>query len=199
MRKQTRWTLLGAGLTAAAGLAGYFKLRGCAVERPDYRVREKDGAAEVRDYPELLVVETTETGAREPSLRTGFRRLADYIFAKDRDGRKIPMTVPVLSDNAIDSRRWRTRFVMPARFRRETLPDPTPEVEIAVVPARRVGVIRFKGKATDAVLRDKERELRDWLAMHGHDPMGTAEHAYYDPPMKPARLRRTEVILPLRR
>ncbi|MBR0551909.1 SOUL family heme-binding protein [Stakelama marina] len=198
MRKNTGWALLGAGVAAVAGIGGYLVARERSVEQPSYRTRDKDKAIEIRDYPELLVAETTVTGAREQSLRQGFRRLASYIFAKDRDGDKIAMTAPVLSDNHDDSRRWRTRFIMPAKLRRGSVPPTDADVQFERIPARRVAAIRFNGKPTDELLRDKERELRSWLAMKGYIPVGPVEHAYYNSPMVPARLRRNEVLLPLR-
>ena len=153
-----------------------------------------------------MVAETTDIGDRATSLRSGFRRLAGYIFAKHRGGSgqggaddsPIAMTAPVLTDRA-EAGVWRTRFVMPARYRRHMLPRPGSGVTIASLPARRVAAIRFAGRAGDDALNAHERDLRLWLARHKFRPVGAAEYAFYNSPMVPAPLRRNEVLIPIER
>ena len=193
---------------AAAGAAAYVLYEKQATPRPDYQVAEGDGDIELRDYPALLVAETWATGLRADALNTGFETLAAYIFAKrpgaHDDGKRIAMTSPVLSDRDMEivdqqapPRGWRTRFVMPATYTRETLPPPGDGIEIDEVPARRVAAIRFPGYATDAGLADHEARLREWVVARGLTVIGDVEYAYYDSPMIPGPLRRNEVILPV--
>jgi len=193
-----RYALYGAagfGLIAAAG-AAFFVYREKSVEKPRHRVLEQDGQFEVRDYPELLVAEAKVAGDRGFALDRGFEQLADYIFAKSRDGQKVSMTAPVLSASA-GGEDWTTRFVMPAHFTRETLPEPDPGITITTVPARKVAVIRFAGVANEAQLADYEAQLRHWIGAKKYKPAGEAERAFYNSPMIPAPLRRTEVLIPI--
>jgi hypothetical protein len=192
-----RWSRIALGVAglAAAG-AAYFLYNERNVEKPAYRRVDADGPIELRDYPELLVAETLDDGARDAALDAGFGRLAGYIFAKSRGGEAIAMTAPVLSDGA--DGRWRTRFVMPAQYSRATLPPPGPGVTIEKVPARRVGAIRFNGRATEGALAAKEDQLREWLAERGLEPAGPAEYGFYNPPFTPPPMRRNEVLIPLR-
>ena len=44
----------------------------------------------------MIVAETVKSGYHEKARRIGFETLADYIFANNRSGKKIPMTAPVL-------------------------------------------------------------------------------------------------------
>src|SRR5215204_461538 len=124
MRKDV---MAGAAVGAALlGGAAFYYLRERAHEEPDYRALETDGDHQIRDYPALIVAETVVHGARRESLDEGFSILADYLFARSREGEKLAMTVPVMQDSgdpmASDpplfdddlEGAWRTRFVMPA-------------------------------------------------------------------------------------
>jgi effector-binding domain-containing protein len=187
--------LVGGLVGVAAAAYGLFVWRERQNEVPEYRLVEADGEIEVRDYPELLVAEAAAGGERTAALNAGFRKLARYIFAEDREGEGIAMTAPVLSDRAGPA--WRIRFVMPAEYRRETLPPPGPGVEITTLPARRVAAIRFSGRATDQRLRAKEAELRAWLEQKGKTPGDDLSYAFYNSPYVAPALRRSEVLIEL--
>ena len=124
MRKEM---LAGATAVGAAliGGAAFYYLRERQTGEPDFRPLESDGDYQIRDYPAMIVAETVVEGPRRHALNQGFRILADYIFAKSRDGEKLEMTVPVMQDPGdpmasdpplFDDElegAWRTRFVMP--------------------------------------------------------------------------------------
>lgn len=187
--------IAGAVCAAAVGGAAWFYARELATEKPRYEELERDGAFSVRRYPALTVAETMQSGTRSRALGSGFGLLADYIFAESRGGREIAMTAPVLAEPA--GSQWRIRFVMPAEAVAAGLPSPGAGVSLADLPTRTVAVVRFAGRADDALLGRKERELRSWLAAHGHNPVGVAEHAFYNSPMIPGPLRRNEVMFEL--
>ncbi|MES2442941.1 MAG: heme-binding protein [Pseudomonadota bacterium] len=188
--------MVGAGVAAAvaAGL-GYLLLS--HDKEPDFATVERDGAFSVRDYPRLVVAETVSQGLRESALSRGFVALAGYLAGTGRNGRRIPMTVPVLADGDDDGRGWRTRFVMPARLSPEALPAPGNGIVIRALDARRLAAVRFAGEANDDALAAHEDELRGWIAEHGHRAAGPAEHAFYNSPLTPGPLRRNEVLIPL--
>ncbi|HEY0116612.1 MAG TPA: heme-binding protein [Allosphingosinicella sp.] len=187
--------LAGVGLLAVAG-AGYYVYREKSIEKPRHKVLETDGQFEVREYPELLVAEASVAGDRDFALDQGFGKLADYIFAKSRDGQKVSMTAPVLSSTAGNGA-WLTRFVMPSHLTRETLPQPDQGVRIGSIPARKVAVVQFAGTADEAVLAEREAQLRSWVGAKKFTPAGEPERAFYNSPYMPGPLRRTEVLIPL--
>ncbi|MCW3845919.1 heme-binding protein [Sphingomonas sp. LB-2] len=189
--------LVGAGVAAAIAAGLGYALLAAQDDETEFKTLEREGAFSVRDYPRLLVAETVSLGMRESALSRGFLALADYICGKDRDGARIPMTVPVLFDGDDDGRGWRTRFVMPARYTVETLPAPGEEVAIRSLPARRIAAVRFAGEASDAVLDAHEDALRGWMRGHRLRAAGPVEHAFYNPPFTPGLLRRNEVLIPL--
>ncbi|WP_315760925.1 heme-binding protein [Sphingomonas sp. Y38-1Y] len=189
-----RTQIIGGGIAAAAvaGATAWWLTR---TPTPDYTLVLKDGAIEVRAYGVLPIVEATAPGDRDAALGTGFRALADYIFAKSRSGERIGMTAPVLADR--DGDRWRTRFVLPPRYLDMAPPEPGPDVATTTIPARRVAAIRFPGRANDALLAEKEAALREWLEGYGLRPTGDPEYAFYNAPAVPGPLRRNEVLLPV--
>jgi effector-binding domain-containing protein len=186
--------LIGGLMGVAAAAYGFFVWREKQNEVPDYQLVEAEGDIEIRDYPELLVAEAAAAGERTAALNAGFRKLARYIFAEDREGEGIPMTAPVLSEPGGPG--WRTRFVIPAELSREELPPPGPGVEIVAVPPRRVAAIRFSGRATDQRLRAKEAELKAWLERKGK-AAGAVSYAFYNSPYVAPALRRNEVMIEL--
>ena len=206
-----RKTML-AGAAAGAtmlGAAVIYYFREKATPGPDYRVLSSEGDLEIRAYPAIIVAETVVRGPRKAALKEGFRILADYIFAKSRDGEALPMTVPVLQDggdpmasdppvfNDSVEGGWRVRFVMPKGRTRGNLPAPPQAIELVEIPARRVGAVKFAGVADDHRLAEHEDRLRGWLSRRDERAEAEAEYAFYNSPMIPPPLRRSEVLIPL--
>jgi DNA gyrase inhibitor GyrI len=204
------------GLVAGAALAGAALIGGAfyifqerQTEEPDFRAIRTDGDFQIRDYPAMTVAETIVQGPRKAALGQGFGIIADYIFAKSRPGEKIAMTVPVIQDPGdpmasdpplFDDElegAWRTRFVMPGGRPAGDLPDPPDGIELVEVPARKVAVVSFSGRADDDMLADAEDRLRGWLARNAEQGAAEPEYAFYNSPVIPGPLRRNEVWLAL--
>ena len=209
-KTMSRSLAAGAALAGAALLgAAIYYWREKQTEEPDYRALLTEGDFQIRDYPEMVVAETLVDGPRKEALDEGFRRLADYIFAKSREGEELPMTVPVMQDSgdpmASDpplfddglEGAWRTRFVMTAGRTEEELPEPPEGVELITLPQRRVGVVSFAGRPDEEGLAREEDRLRGWLARQGETMAAEPEYAFYNSPMIPPPLRRSEVLIPL--
>ena len=70
-------------------------LSGCSVfgirseETPKYKVIQKSGDSEVRNYEPYIVARTYEKGDYKAASRRAFRRLAGYIFGRSLSTRKI--------------------------------------------------------------------------------------------------------------
>ena len=208
MRKEV---LAGAAAVGAALVGGAFLyyLREKQTEEPDYRTLATDGDFQIREYPPLTVAETLVHGPRGEALGEGFRKLADYLFAKSRSGEKLAMTVPVMQDagdpmasdpplfdDALEGA-WRTRFVMPTGRDLDNLPPAPDGVELVDLDQRRVAVVSFAGRPDDRGLAEQEDRLRGWLARRGETSEAEPEYAFYNSPVIPGPLRRNEVWLPL--
>ncbi len=187
---------------------------GCIVakiQEPHYVTQLREGDFEIRQYGARVVAETTVIGEWNDAGNEGFRRLAGYIFGKNRPGAKIamtapvaqalqktnagvklPMTAPVAQHRDGDS--WTVAFTMPDGETLGTLPAPEDSrVVLREVPPARVAVVRFSGRWTDANMKEHEAELRRWTTNRRLTVIGEAEVNRYDPPFKPWFLRRNEV------
>lgn len=199
---------------AAAVAAFALGATGCAavarVEEPAFATTAREGDFEVRRYGPRVVAKTEVEGDWSAAGNEGFRRLAGYIFGKNHRsteiamtapvgqsrGASIPMTAPVGQRRGGDA--WTVTFTMPAGASLDTLPTPDdPRVVLEVSPAVDVAVVRFSGRWTEAIMRDKTEALRTWVASRRLRVLGEPEVNRYDPPFKPWFLRRNEVWLPV--
>ena len=208
MRKELVAGAAAVGAALIGGAALYY-VREKQTEEPDYRALATDGDFQIRDYPAITVAETVVEGPRKQALSDGFGVLADYIFAKSRDGEKLAMTVPVMQDAGdpmasdpplFDDELeggWRTRFVMPDGREAKELPKPPEGIELVEIPPRKVAVVSFTGRPDDRELASQEDRLRGWLARRGETSEAEPEYAFYNSPVIPGPLRRNEVWLAL--
>ena len=86
---------------------------------------------------------------------------------------------------------------MPEGRTRANLPEPPEAIEFVEIPARRVGAVKFTGVANDDRLAEHENRLRGWLSRREERTESEPEYAFYNSPMIPPPLRRTEVLIPL--
>ena len=179
------------------------------VEQAGYAGVQREGAFEIREYDELVVVETTESGQLETAQSRAFRRLFDYISGNNRTRTKVSMTAPVLQepesttiamtapviqDEVADG--WRMAFVLPSKYTFETAPRP--EDERVVLRRHRGGrfaVVRFSGSLDEAVMRTQAARLQQWITDQGLEAISAPRSAAYDPPFTIPFLRRNEIMI----
>jgi hypothetical protein len=181
-----------------------------ATEEPRFTLVLHDGAFEVRDYPTLVVAETTVTGSRERAASSAFERLAGYIFGGNTPrgatasetaptrGERFAMTAPV-TQSPVSANNWVVQFFMPDGSRLAAMPTPRdPSVRLREEPARRVAVLRFSGAPNADDLQRRSAELLGMVQARGLRTNGAAPiYAFYDPPWTLAFLRRNEVMVVL--
>ncbi|RYD87594.1 MAG: heme-binding protein [Sphingomonadales bacterium] len=185
--------MIGGGVAAAVATGIGYLLLSRDEKAAAFRTVSREGAFSIRDYPKLWVAETVIEGMRESAVACGLGKLAEYLFGRSGGSR---LTIPVLADGDEDGRGWRTRLVMPARIHPENL-EPEEGVSLRALPPRRIAAVRFTGENDDHALGTHEAELRRWMKAHGLRAAGPVEHAFYNSPLTPARLRRSEVLIPL--
>ncbi|NOU30407.1 MAG: heme-binding protein [Polyangiaceae bacterium] len=183
-----------------------------AVKEPTYSVIQRDGAFELREYGPRVVAETRVDLDWDDAGSEGFRRLAGYIFGKNKGRAKIAMTAPVGQRTApaggakiamtapVAQRRagsaWTVAFTMPEGETLGTLPEPEDSrVVLRALPKVRVAVVRFRGRWTAENMNERTEALRAWAAVRGVAVSGDAEVNRYDPPWIPWFLRRNEIWL----
>jgi hypothetical protein len=181
------------------------------VEQPEYEVLEALGPIEIRQYGPRLAAETDMGSGSgvEDGQYEAFMRLADFIFAKNRQGPEVAMTAPVAVESATQPIAMTApvemtlgdegrvmRFFMPAAYTVETLPRPGDDrVRIVTVPAQTLAVLRFSGEATDEEVAKRKTELLAGLQGSHWRPVGEPGFFGYDPPVTPPQQRRNEVVV----
>lgn len=158
-------------------------------ESAPYKVLKRDGSFELREYPALMVAQTSMQNADN-----GFMRLFRYIDGQNASQQKIPMTTPVFFSGRETNRIM--SFVMPENMNREKLPDPKDQsVTLQKIPGGTFAVYRFSGGRNAANQTEAASKLETWLTAQKLSSNGELIYAYFDPPWTPSFFRRNEVML----
>lgn len=183
-----------------------------STEIPAYRVAQRDGDIEIREYPALVAAEVSVGGERNSAVREGFRLLAGYIFGGNDGGRRIAMTAPVMQQPQPGTRiamtapvmqteaggSWTVGFIMPSSWTFDTLPRPNdPQVQLRPVAPTRTAALRFSGLTREPDIIRRTERLEAYLTQHGLKPAGAPTLARYDPPWQPWFMRRNEILIEL--
>jgi len=197
MRRRTRNAELLIAGAAGIGLIGLglWQLQRLFAPQPKYDVELRDAARdfEVRIYPALKTAATEVDATWDQALDEGFGRLARFIFGANANHTKLPMFAPVLGTG--DKFGYRLSFVLPDQA---DLPRPEDaRIQLRDIPARKVGVVRFRGRYNAYNLAVHKKDLAHALAVHHMKPRGEAVFAGYDPPSTLPLLRRNELWVEL--
>jgi hypothetical protein len=203
--------LLQAIAAAAAMLSFAVTPASADTEEPRFTVVETIGAIEIRQYGPRLAAEVVVQGDEEDARNDGFRPLADYIFGNNKARTKIAMTAPVAQERSEkiamtapvaqtrDGTGWRVRFFMPAKYTRDTLPQPNnPAVRIVEVPPETMAVIRFSNSRSSEAIAKQTAALLGTLATSRWTVAGAPVTWLYDPPWTLPFFRRNEVAVPVK-
>jgi hypothetical protein len=169
-----------------------------AVEEPAYQILTSEAPFEHRRYAGFVVAETVLPGDFDAASRTGFRRIASYIFGDNvsdsGNSRKIAMTAPVTVTPAETG--WRLHFVLPSDEKLDTLPRPNnSQVNLRRVEAHEVVAIRFSGWTTAAAIRENTEKLQQWAAARQLVLKGAPQVARYNDPFTLPWRRRNEILI----
>ncbi|KAL4269515.1 hypothetical protein GQ457_03G046050 [Hibiscus cannabinus] len=165
------------------------------LETPRYQILKRTANYEVRKYAPFIVV---ETNGDKLAGSSGFNAVAGYIFGKNSTAEKIPMTTPVFTQ-ALDpeSSDVSIQIVLPLEKDISSLPDPSQEtVNLRKVEGGIAAALKFSGKPTDDVVREKEKALRSSLIKDGLKPkVGCLFARYNDPGRTWSFTMRNEVLI----
>lgn len=175
-------------------------------EKPKYKIIEKEGKIEIREYGSMVVAQTQVEGERKAAIREGFRRIAAYIFGENSSSEKVAMTAPVLQEGSdqsvitepggqeINNVCWTVCFVMPTKFTLRTLPKPKDDrVHLRQLDRRWIATIRFSGETDTANLRSHLALLIAFLQERQVKAQSNPIFAFYNPPWTLPALRRNEI------
>jgi hypothetical protein len=191
-------------------VAGLATPTAMATEEPPFKLREKDGSFELREYSAYVVAETRVEAGFEDAGGIAFQRLFRYISGGNVAQREIAMTAPVTQSRGekismtapvsqvADGTAYVVAFTLPSAYTLSTAPKPLdPTVQIRQVPAQLVACWRYSGRWTAENYREHEALLRDRIAARGLVVGGAPVLARYNPPFTPWFMRRNEVLIPV--
>ena len=181
------------------------------IETPKYKVIEKEGRLEIRQYPPQIVAETLVQADFDKSGNIAFRRLFKYISGRNRTKQSIAMTAPVNQKEAAQKiamtapvtqqkskENYTVSFLMPAKYSLQTLPVPLdPNVVIKQIPARTLAAIRYSGTWSQKRYENHKAKLLEFIQKKERKRTGEPIFARYDPPFQLWFLRRNEVLIPI--
>jgi hypothetical protein len=185
-----------------------------STEQPAYETIKRDGDYEVRRYNGYILAQIDVKSDFDDALYQGFRALFDYITGHNKARSKIPMTVPVAEEVRGGSESipmtapvtaettgegiYRISFVMPGRYTLDTLPWPdNKDIHFREVGDHNSAIIQFSGHSHESRVREKTRQLEDWMLANDLVPKSGFRLARYDPPWVPGFMRRNEVMVDL--
>ncbi len=194
-------------------------LSGCSLvgirsaEEANYSVLKNQDQFEVREYEALVIAETMVDASFDEAGNIAFKRLFGYISGDNVAASEIAMTAPVM---ALDENRssgekismtapvtgqksgpgWRFAFVLPAQYTLETAPAPSnTDVSLALVPARKVAVMRYSGTWSESSYETNLKTLEEWMRQNQLESDSLPRVAGYDPPWTLPFLRRNEIMI----
>jgi SOUL heme-binding protein len=183
-----------------------------AIEEPRFKVLEKDGSFELREYSAYIVAETRVEAGFEDAGSLAFQRLFRYISGNNVAQQKIAMTAPVTQSGSekikmtapvsqvADGSAYLVAFSLPSTYTLATVPKPLdPTVRIRQVPAQLIACWRYSGRWTESNYRDHEVLLRERINSRELIARGDPVLARYNPPFTPWFMRRNEVLIPVAR
>lgn len=162
-------------------------------ESPDYTMKEKEGAFEIREYQEYYVVKYKEN--EDPMISGGFQTLFRYISRNNEKETKISMTVPVIEKKEEDL--YTMSFVLPKEHHQDIPLPKDRRLQIEKVQRGIYATITYSGVSTAKVENEQELRLHEWLTKKGYRASGETRVAYYNPPFVPGLFRRNEIWIPV--
>jgi hypothetical protein len=179
-------------------------------EETPFQVVDRIGRVEVRRYDRRAAVETTVEAEDHSKARSAaFGILADYIFGKNHDRRRIAMTAPVATGDGREMAMTTPvetysagpdmltmRFFLPAEITPANAPLPDDQrVRLVEVSEETLAVLGFSGTWTDEHLLNKREELTRSVGTSTWHAEGRPFWLFYDPPFAIPFLRRNEVAV----
>ncbi|KAM0974551.1 hypothetical protein ACFX13_017994 [Malus domestica] len=167
------------------------------LETPKYEILKRTADYEVRKYAPYLVVEGP---VDKLSGSAGFGDVTGYIFGKNSKMEKIPMTTPVFTEASdAELSKVSIKLCLPLDKDISSLPDPNQEtISLKKVEGGIAAVVKFSGKPTEEIVREKEKVLRASLIRDGLKPKeGCSLARYNDPGRTWSFMLRNEVLIGL--
>jgi predicted transcriptional regulator YdeE len=178
------------------------------IEKAGYKVIDKEGKFEIRQYKPQIVAETVVDADFDEAGNMAFRRLFNYISGGNRKKESIAMTAPVSQKSGSEKiamtapvnqqeseGNYVVSFMMPSKYTMETLPEPLDSsVRLRQIPARKIAAVRYSGSWNRTRYERKKNLLEEFIKKKGLRIKGQDIFARYDPPFQIPFFRRNEAL-----
>lgn len=163
------------------------------IETPQYKVLKTIDDVEIRQYPKMIVAQTTlANSSMEKNMSNGFRTIANYIFGGNDSNQKIAMTAPVVVKMSDTMTMY---FVMPSQYKKDQLPKSTSgKVHIMEEGEKILAVITFGGFSSDEKIEIHRKKLEILLNQNHIKTIGSYIYMGYNAPWDVIN-RRNEVAI----
>jgi hypothetical protein len=163
------------------------------IETPQYTIIKSIGEVEIRQYPKMIVAQTTLTDTTlDKNMNNGFRTIAGYIFGSNNSNKKIAMTAPVVVKMGDTTTMY---FVMPRQYKKDELPTPnSPNVKILEEGEKILAVITYSGFSDEEKVETHREKLKNVLIQHKINTVGEYLYMGYNAPWDVIN-RRNEVAI----
>ena len=173
----------------------FYSFRFRNIETPKYKVIKTLGGVEIREYPQMILAQTSlPKSDYNTEGNNGFRTVAGYIFGGNQSQQKIAMTAPVImkmGDSASMS------FVMPSEYSLKDLPSPSNnQVKLVSEGSKVLAVVRFGGFSNSEKIKQNADLLYSVLDSNGLKHRGELLYLGYNSPWDVTN-RRNEVAVEL--
>jgi hypothetical protein len=158
-----------------------FSFKTGQIEMPQYTVLKKYGEVEIRQYPKMVVAQTTlPDTAMDKNMNNGFRTIAGYIFGGNDSNQKIAMTAPVVMTMGDTATMY---FVMPKQYKKDQLPKPSSsKVKIVEEGEKVLAVITFGGFSSAEKVETYRQKLATILTQQNIKTVGPYLYMGYNAP-----------------
>ncbi len=182
-----------------------------AIQEAAYKIVEKDGCFELRDYDAHILAEILVDAPFEKAGNNAFHPLFEYISGANQLKNALDMTAPV-SQQVVSQQiemtapvsqqrqegKWAISFMMPVAYSLQTLPAPTNSaIHLRQVPARRIAAITYSGFWSEKNYLRHKTKLESWITQHPWRVVGEPVWARYNSPFTLLFFRRNEVLIPI--
>jgi hypothetical protein len=179
------------------GIPGIFGIR--LGESPLYETIFSEGDIEIRKYHPYVLASITIKGNFEEARKEAFMSLANYIFGKNKDGKNLKMTSPVLQDvpmlHAESELGWTMSFILPHKYSVATAPTPKDNrIHLHKNQAKLVASLRYSGLSSEEKIAEHTSRLMEWISRsQDYSVIGEIQFAQYDGPTTIPFLRKNEI------
>jgi len=181
-----------------------------ATEEPKYKVVEKVGRIEIRQYEPYMVAQTKVNASFDQAGNQAFRILFQYISGANKTQTSIAMTAPVAQTKSTGTSiamtapvaqtkdsdgSWNVSFMVPSEFTPETVPQPTDSrVSIVAIPGSLVAAINTSGFWSENKVKESEVDLDRFIQSSAYTRQGPFTYGRYNAPFVPFFMRRNELM-----